>query len=146
MEGVGGWASLSVTMSASRFSTFIGGRNPVELNYYRTEAMAARVQVLYSGSSLTFQNSTKPQQREAICLQLSHYSKANINPKEACNDPSFYCSMIDDKICLDGLHPYYHQVQLELYICGEKAMFCDFCIFTIKGRPVHRISKGGVTF
>ena len=62
-----------------------------------------------------------------------------ILPLDECNDPSFYCSMINDKMCLDGLHPYYHQVQLELYVCAEKAVFCDFCIFPIKGVFVERI-------
>ncbi len=61
------------------------------------------------------------------------YSKAKVDPKEACNDPSFYCTLMNEKMFLDRHHPYYHQVQLQLYVCGEKAAFCDFCIFTLKG-------------
>ncbi len=38
------------------------------------------------------------------------YSKADIDPKEACEDKSFYCCLVDNKLHLNRNHPYYHQI------------------------------------
>ena len=62
-----------------------------------------------------------------------------MDPSEACKDQSLYCCLIDNKLQLKRTHSYYHQVQLQLYVCGDKAAFCDFCIFTLKGVLVERI-------
>ncbi len=67
------------------------------------------------------------------------YSKADVSPSEACEDPSFYCDFTDGKLRLKCSHSYYHQVQLQLYVCGSKAAFCDFCIYTLKGVLIERI-------
>jgi len=67
------------------------------------------------------------------------YSKADIDPHEACEDQSFYCSLINNKLHLKREHSYYHQIQLQLYVCGDKAAFCDFCIYTLKGVLVERV-------
>ncbi len=67
------------------------------------------------------------------------FSKAELEPEEACSDQSFYCSLIDGKMHLNRSHFYYHQVQLQLYVCGEMSEWCDFCIYTSKGVLVERI-------
>ncbi len=35
------------------------------------------------------------------------YSKADIDPHEACEDQSFYCSLINNKLHLKREHSYY---------------------------------------
>ena len=67
------------------------------------------------------------------------YSKADVDPREACADSSFYCSIIDNKMHLNRNHSYYHQVQLQLYVSEYRSAFCDFCIYTLKGVLVERI-------
>ena len=59
------------------------------------------------------------------------YSKANVDPKETCSDPSFYCSLVNDEMFLNWHHPYYHQVPLQLVKAAS-------CIFTLKGVLVER--------
>lgn len=67
------------------------------------------------------------------------FSKAEMQPEEACSDQRFYCSLIDGKLFLKRIHSYYHQVQLQLYVCGEMSAWCDFCMYTSKGILVERI-------
>ena len=39
-------------------------------------------------------------------------------------------------------HHYYHQVQLQMYVCSY--IWCDFCLYTTKGIEVQRIAAEGV--
>ena len=50
----------------------------------------------------------------------------------------FYC-YYDGGIHLKKNHHYYHQVQLQLFVGGNKYSWCDFCVFTSKGIEVERI-------
>ena len=45
------------------------------------------------------------------------YSKADESPEKACEDVSFYCSLVNDKLKLKRNHAYYHQVQLRTATC-----------------------------
>ena len=57
---------------------------------------------------------------------------------EACQDPSFYCSLSEDgSVVLRTNHRYYHQVQLQMYVCSY--LWCDFCLYTTKDITVQRI-------
>ena len=67
------------------------------------------------------------------------FSKRNISPLDACSDPQFYCTMENNKLRLKRHHPYYHQVQLQLYVCQDMCCWCDFCVYTLKGVAVERI-------
>ena len=67
------------------------------------------------------------------------YTKRALTPKEACEDPSFYCTIENDKLKLKHEHPYYHQVQQQIYVSQDLFSWCDFCIFTTKGCLVTRI-------
>lgn len=67
------------------------------------------------------------------------YSKRDVEPEEACKDPTFYCEIQDLRICLKSSHTYYHQVQLQLFAGSDMYSWCDFCIFTCKGLAVTRI-------
>ena len=40
---------------------------------------------------------------------------------------------------LKRTHGYYHQVQLELYVCSDQCSWCDFCVYTTKGIIIDRI-------
>ena len=51
----------------------------------------------------------------------------------------FIVLFTDNKLHLKSSHSYYHQVQLQLYVCGNKAAFCDFCMYTMKDVLVERI-------
>ena len=68
------------------------------------------------------------------------YSKREMTPQEACIDPSFYCKLVDSKVCLNTTHSYYHQVQLQLYVGADLYFWCDFCVYTCKGFSVQRNS------
>ena len=68
------------------------------------------------------------------------YSVKNITPLEACQKPSFYCTMVNEKLHLKRQHSYYHQVQLQLYFGMDMYHWCDFCVYTTKGIAVERIS------
>ena len=39
------------------------------------------------------------------------YTKRTQTPQQACDDPSFYCTLENDKMLLKSTHHYYHQVQ-----------------------------------
>ena len=68
------------------------------------------------------------------------YTKRDILPKEACQDPNFYCSLSDnDSIILKRAHTYYHQIQLQLYVSSDMYKWCDFCVYTTKGILIERI-------
>ena len=66
------------------------------------------------------------------------YSKKELTPRDACEDSKFYC-YYDGGIHLKKNHHYYHQVQLQLFVGGDKYSWCDFCVFTSKGIEVERI-------
>ena len=67
------------------------------------------------------------------------FSKKNVNPSDACDDPGF-CGVIEDgKFRLKRNHGYYHQVQLQLYVGMDLYDWCDFCVYTLKGVAVERI-------
>ena len=59
--------------------------------------------------------------------------------EDACKDTNFYCSLVDGMLHLNRTHPYYHQVQLQLYVGTDLYSWCDFCVFTTKGILVKRI-------
>ena len=71
------------------------------------------------------------------------YTKQDILPKEACQDPNFYCSLSDDgSITLKRAHAYYHQIQLQLYVSSDTYKWCDFCVYTMKGILIDQIPSG----
>ena len=48
------------------------------------------------------------------------YTKRDVLPKEACQDPNFHCSLSDDgSITLKRAHAYCHQIQLQLYVSSD---------------------------
>lgn len=53
---------------------------------------------------------------EGIAEFKCPYSKRDVDPLLACDDPSFYCTRSGDSIHLKHTHAYYHQVQLQLYV------------------------------
>ena len=67
------------------------------------------------------------------------YSKRDISPQEACQDPQFCCELQSGTIHLKRNHNYYHQVQLQLYVGSDLYSWCDFCIYTTVGVAVERI-------
>lgn len=84
-----------------------------------------------------------------ICYPSSHepcgilevkcpYSKRDITPEEACKDPDFYCTFENGRLNLKRSHQYFHQVQLQLYVCSDFCSWCDFCVYTTKGCLVCR--------
>ena len=54
----------------------------------------------------------------------------NSNIQEACNDPSFYCELVNGRFHLKHNHQYYYQVQLQLYVITEMFSWSDFCVYT----------------
>ena len=68
------------------------------------------------------------------------YTKKAKTPQEACEDPTFYCTIESSKLKLKCEHPYYHQVQQQLYVSQDLFSWCDFCVFTTKGCLVARIT------
>ena len=56
-----------------------------------------------------------------------------------CKDENFYFHVLKGNLQLDKNHPYYHQLQLQLYVTSDRAKWCDFCVFTSKGVCVQRI-------
>ena len=68
------------------------------------------------------------------------FSKRDVSPKIACEDPSFYCFFSSDgSMRLKRNHQYYHQVQLQLFVCSDMYQWCDFCVYTTKGVMVERL-------
>ena len=67
------------------------------------------------------------------------FTKKDVSPFDACSDPNFYCSIVDDKLHLKRNHPYYHQVQLQLFVTMDMCSWCDFCVYTLKGVATERI-------
>jgi NAD-dependent dihydropyrimidine dehydrogenase PreA subunit len=68
------------------------------------------------------------------------FTKKDISPFEACQDPNFYCTMTDDNnLHLKRDHRSYHQVQLQLFVSIDMCHWCDFCIYTLKGVAVEKI-------
>ena len=72
------------------------------------------------------------------------YSMAEKTPENMCKDDDFYCRIINGSLQLDKYHQYYHQVQLQLYVASERAKWCDFCVFTLKGVCVQCICADNV--
>ena len=85
---------------------------------------------------------------DACLLQDVHtefkcpYSKCNECPKDACKDSEFCCSLIDGNLQLKRHHPYYHQVQLQLYVTSELCKWCDICIYATQGIAVEKKLPG----
>ena len=46
----------------------------------------------------------------------------------ASNDPSFCLKKDEDLLYLDHKHPYYYQVQTQMFVCNVE--YCDFCVCT----------------
>ena len=67
------------------------------------------------------------------------YSARDCTVEEACKDTSFYCFLNGTNLRLKEDHHYYHQVQLQLYVCGSEYSWCDFCVYTNKDIAVERI-------
>ena len=67
------------------------------------------------------------------------FTKKDLSPFDACQDPTFYCTMSNNQLHLNRNHHYYHQVQLQLFVCMDMCQWCDFCIYTLKGVAVERI-------
>ena len=67
------------------------------------------------------------------------YTKRTLIPQEACDDPSFYCKIVNGKLELNYTHEYYHQVQQQHYVSSDLFSWCDFCVFNTKGCLVKRI-------
>ena len=59
--------------------------------------------------------------------------------EEACKDTSFYYFLNGTNLRLKEDHHYYHQVQLQLHVCGSECFWCDFCVYTNKDIAVERI-------
>ena len=74
------------------------------------------------------------------------YLKADESLDELCKDKNFYLHYVNGLLELDKKHEYYHQVQLQLYVAQDKAKWCDFCMYTLKGVCVHRIFPDPVWF
>ena len=66
------------------------------------------------------------------------YTTRDVSPEEACQDRDFHCTLEDGHIKLKKTHIYFHQVQLQLYVCSDLCTWCDFCVFTTKGCMVCR--------
>lgn len=68
------------------------------------------------------------------------YTKRDMSPEEACEDPNFYCYKADNgTFALKRSHQYYDQVQLQLYVSADFSDWCDFCVYTTKGVMIERI-------
>ena len=68
------------------------------------------------------------------------YTKRDVSPEEACEDPNFYCYKDDNGMfTLKRSHQYYDQVQLQLYVSADFCEWWDFCIYTTKGVMIERI-------
>ena len=55
------------------------------------------------------------------------------------NTPEAVCELENSEVRLKRSHPYYYQVQLQLYVASDSAAWCDFCIYTCKGISIDRI-------
>ena len=68
------------------------------------------------------------------------YSMREKPLSECCQDCNFYC-FIDEtgRFRLKRDHAYYHQVQVQLFVCSDQYKWCDFCVYTTKGVMVERI-------
>ena len=67
------------------------------------------------------------------------FSKKDVSPINACSDTNFYCDLHNGTFRLKRNHPYYHQVQLQLFVGADLYDWCDFCVYTTKGVAVERI-------
>ena len=66
------------------------------------------------------------------------YSIREITPREACDMvPSFYCSINDGVVKLKREHQYYHQVQLQLFVCSSEY---NWCVYTPVDIAIERIT------
>ena len=81
------------------------------------------------------------QQSNGVIEVKCPYTKRDCTPEEACSDDKFCCQIVNSIVRLKHDHNYYHQVQLQLYVCTEYdwCQWCDFCIFTRKGISVEHI-------
>jgi len=65
------------------------------------------------------------------------YSLRNLKPEEACQEPTFYCKIVNEKPKLKEEHNYFYQVQGQLGITGLQ--WCDFVVYLQKGLIIQRI-------
>lgn len=65
------------------------------------------------------------------------YTLRNLTPEEACQEPTFYCDLLDGNPKLQRNHSYYYQIQGQLGISGMK--WCDFVCFFQRGLIIERI-------
>lgn len=66
------------------------------------------------------------------------YSKKELTIVESCKDPTFYLSIVNDKISLKKNHAYYYQVQGTM--ATLKLQWSDFIVYTRKDLHVERIN------
>ena len=67
------------------------------------------------------------------------FSMANKTPKDMSEDENSFIQFVENSYQLNKGHQYYHQVQLQLFVTSDRAKWCDFCVFTLKGVCVQRI-------
>ena len=68
------------------------------------------------------------------------YTMRNVTPNECCQDKNFYCYINEDGVFrLQRVHQYYHQVQVQLFVCSDLYHWCDFCLYTMKGVMAERM-------
>ena len=74
------------------------------------------------------------QQSNGVIEVKCPYTKRDCTPEEACSDDKFCCQIVNSIIPLKHDHNYYHQVQLQLYVCIEYdwCQWCDFVFLYIK--------------
>ena len=75
-----------------------------------------------------------------VLLSSNSPIQKDLTSQEACKDPSFGSFHDSDGLHLKKSHPYYHQVQIQLFVEIDLYDWCDFCIYTPKGIDVDRIS------
>jgi len=65
------------------------------------------------------------------------WTKANVDPLDACSDTSFCMEKTGEKTCLKQTSEYYAQVQGQMGITGAK--WCDFIVYTRRGIYIQRV-------
>lgn len=73
------------------------------------------------------------------CLEVKcTFKHCNTHILQACEDDmNFYLQVTDGKISLKKTHPYYSQVQTQIFVTESK--FCDFVVWTVMDCVVVRI-------
>ncbi len=65
------------------------------------------------------------------------YTLRHVHPMEAAKDKSFFCELVNNKVCLKKRHSYHYQVQGQMAICRRQ--YCDFFVWTLAGHSCERI-------